>query len=462
MKRFRTVALIATVLCLLLFPILIGDSTTVSMAVDVALLTGAAVAWNLFSGYTGYISLGNATYFGIGAYSLALACQDWHIPAGYGPFLLLPLAGLVAGAFSIPLGWIALRTKRFTFMVITIAIFFIFQSLAYNMRGLTSGSEGIFLPIPDWSANLFNLPFYLGASAILVLITLVSWWIRHSKFGLVLLAIRDDEDRVRGLGVPTGRYKLGAYVLSAFFTGVVGAMTIYFVGFINPSTAFDQGFDLTIVTVSFLGGIGHVIGPIVGGLLLMPFQTFIVQQYGTLATGFNQILFGGILLVAILLLPEGIVPSLQKRWRMWQNSRIKLQTQVVGTQLPSLSATSTHVSEPFNFTDEKSMKDYIGSIEQSSKVIWAIPHIPNRQTVILQPSMALSQKMKAQRLVPLSPPKSITKQEPIAFNPIISWRCPFCHKPFLLRGNTCYCPRCSYTRPITGGIQPMQPPISST
>src|SRR2546425_5297754 len=154
MKRFRTLALIATVLCLLILPILIGDSTTISMAADVLLLIGAAVAWNVFSGYTGYISLGNATYYGIGAYVLALACQVWHIPGGFGPFLLLPLAGLVAGVFSVPLGWIALRTRRFTFMVITIAIFFIFQSLAYNMRGLSGGSEGIFLPIPDWSSDL--------------------------------------------------------------------------------------------------------------------------------------------------------------------------------------------------------------------------------------------------------------------------------------------------------------------
>ncbi len=448
MKRFRILILIATVLCLLALPILVGDSTTISMAVDVLLLVGAAVAWNIFSGYTGYISLGNATYYGIGAYVLALGVQDWHISGGFGPFLLLPLAGLVAGAFSFPLGWIALRTRRFTFIVITIAIFFIFQSLAYNLRGFTGGSEGIFLPVPDWSADLFNLPFYFVASTIVLLVTLVSWWIRHSKYGLVLLAISDDEDRVLGLGIPTGSYKLGAYVLSATFTGIVGAIAIYFVGFINPSTAFDQGFDLTIVTVSFLGGIGTVIGPIVGGLLLVPIQTILVQQYGVVSTGFDQVLLGGILLVVLLLLPEGIVPSLQKRWRMWQTSRFKLQTQVVGTQLPSFSAISTHVSEPFDFVDEKSMKDQIVSVEQSSKVVWAIPHIPSRQSVILQPSVAVSHRVKAQRLVPLSPPDSMTTQESIAFDPVISWRCPFCRRPFLLRGNTCYCPQCSYTRPL--------------
>jgi len=461
MKRFRIPILIATVLCLLSLPILIGDSTTVSEAVDVLLFIAAAISWNIFSGYTGYISLGNATYYGIGAYILALGVQGWHISGVLGLFFLLPLAGLVAGIFSIPLGWIALRTRRFTFIVITIAILFIFQSLAYNLRDLTGGSEGIFIPIPDWSANLFNLPFYFLASTLVLLVTCVSWWIRHSKYGLVLLAIRDDEDRVLGLGIPTERYKLGAYVLSAAFTGLVGALAIYFVGFINPSTAFDQGFDLTIVTISYLGGLGTVIGPIVGGLLLLPIQTIFVQQYGVISTGFDQVLLGGILLVVLLLLPEGITPSLQKQWRIWQHSRLKLQAQVLATQLPSFSSISTHVSEPFDFADEKSMNEQIDSVQRSSRVISAIPHIPSRQSVMLQPSMVVSQKMKAQRLVPFSPPETITKQEPIAFNPVISWRCPFCRKPLLLRGDTCYCPRCNYTRSFADGIQPMLPPVSS-
>jgi branched-chain amino acid transport system permease protein len=109
MKHFSILVPFIAVLCLLAFPILIGDSNIDSIAVTVLLLTGAAVAWKIFSGYTGYISLGHATYSGIGAYVLALACQDWHIPGGWGPFLLLPLTGLIAGAFAIPLGWIALH-----------------------------------------------------------------------------------------------------------------------------------------------------------------------------------------------------------------------------------------------------------------------------------------------------------------------------------------------------------------
>ncbi len=117
------------ILFTLIFP-LIADPSYTSIAVEILLITSAAVAWNIFSGYTGYVSLGHATYYGIGAYTLALATQNWHIPGGYSPFLLLPLAGLVAGIFSTPLGWIALRTRRYAFMVITVAIFFIFQLLA--------------------------------------------------------------------------------------------------------------------------------------------------------------------------------------------------------------------------------------------------------------------------------------------------------------------------------------------
>src|SRR2546421_6349711 len=126
MKHYRTLGLIAIVLFSLAFPILIGDSTINSMAVNVLLLTGAAVVWNIFSGYTGYISLGHATYYGLGAYILTLACQDWHIPGGYEPFLLVPLAGFVGGGFFPPLWLFGIRTRPAIFLGLTIANFLLF------------------------------------------------------------------------------------------------------------------------------------------------------------------------------------------------------------------------------------------------------------------------------------------------------------------------------------------------
>ena len=114
------------------------------------------------------------------------------------------------------------------------------------------------------------------------------------------------------------------------------------------------------------------------------------------------------------------MPSLRKRWRMWQSSRFKLQSQVESIQVSSFSADTTHVSESFDLVDENNMKEQTVTVERSSKAVWTNPHIPSRQSVILQPSMGESQKMKAQRLVPLSTPESMTRQEPIAFDQVIS------------------------------------------
>jgi len=320
MKIIRIILLIALLAAFIAFPFVFSDPATTTIAVFTLFFAAAASGWNIFSGYTGYIALGHAVYFGIGAYAMALLCQVWNIPAGYAPFFLLPLAGLIAAAFAVPFGWIALRTRRHTFVVITIATFFIMQLMAYNLRSITQGSAGLSLPIPfDWNADFFNLPFYFVALAILLLAFGTSWWVRNSKYGLGLLAIRDDEDRALGLGVNTRPFKLTAFVLSAFFVGMVGALHAYFNGSIFPPFAFDALFDVAIALMAFLGGLGTLFGPILGALILIPAQQYLTVIAGN--TGYNLIVYGVIFLAIILLLPEGILPTLSKRWNKWKASR---------------------------------------------------------------------------------------------------------------------------------------------
>jgi branched-chain amino acid transport system permease protein len=322
MKVIRIILLIALLAAFIAFPFVFSDPATTTIAVFTLFFAAAASGWNIFSGYTGYIALGHAVYFGIGAYAMALLCQAWNIPAGYAPFFLLPLAGLIAVAFAVPFGWIALRTRRHTFVVITIATFFIMQLMAYNLRGITQGSAGLSLPIPfDWSADFFNLPFYFVALAILLLAFGTSWWVRNSKYGLGLLAIREDEDRALGLGVNTGPFKLTAFVLSAFFVGMVGALHAYFNSSIFPPFAFDALFDVAIALMAFLGGMGTLFGPILGALILIPAQQYLTIISGN--TGYNLIMYGVIFLAIILLLPEGIIPTISKRWNKWKTSRNK-------------------------------------------------------------------------------------------------------------------------------------------
>ncbi len=124
------------------FPLLITDPTATSIAVFTLVFMVAAASWNIFSGYSGYLALGHAVFFGSGGYAVALAAQDWHVAGGWAVFALLPVGGMVAGLIAIPVGLIALRTRRHTFVVVTIAIFFIFQLAAYNF-GFTGGTSGL-------------------------------------------------------------------------------------------------------------------------------------------------------------------------------------------------------------------------------------------------------------------------------------------------------------------------------
>ena len=343
MSMAKTIGLIALLVAAVVFPQVFSNPAVITIAIFTLMYATATVAWNIFSGYTGYIALGHAAFFGIGSYALAIMCLDWHIPGGNIPFLLVPIAGVIAALFAIPIGWISLRVRKHTFVVITIAIFFIMQPMAFNLRSITQGSTGISLPIPHWQNVPFHLPFYYSALVMLIVAQITSWWIRNSKYGLGLLAIRDDEDRALGLGVNTGPAKLIAFVTSAFFVGMVGGLHAYFQGSIYPAFAFDPLFDIAIALMGFLGGLGTLSGPILGALILEPTQRYFTIQFS--ANGYYLIIYGALFLTIILLLPEGIVPTLNKYWLKWNASRNGVANQVedVDALLQETDQTKTEV-----------------------------------------------------------------------------------------------------------------------
>jgi branched-chain amino acid transport system permease protein len=295
------------ILIFLAFPLVITDPTTTTIAFFALVFMVAASAWNIFSGYSGYLALGHAVFFGSGGYALALLCEHLGVGGGWPSFALLPLCGIVAALIAIPVGLVALRTRRHTFVVVTIAIFFIFQLVSYNV-GFTGGTSGLFLPAPPFSGANFNTPFYYVAFVILVLTVTVSWLVRRSRFGLQLLAIRDDEDRALGLGVKTRRLKLSAFVLSAFFVGMVGGLYYDFIGQIFPNTAYDPLFDLAIALMAFFGGLGTLVGPLLGALVLESLQQYLTLSFSNSAT--YLIAYGALFLVVILIMPRGVVPAI--------------------------------------------------------------------------------------------------------------------------------------------------------
>ncbi len=287
------------------FPYVYSSPVDTNYGVYALIFVTVASAWNIFSGFSGYISLGQAVFFGTGAYTVGIAARDWHMN-GDGIFVLLPLGAAVATAIAVPFGLIALRVRRHTFIVITIAVFFIFQLMAYDFS-FTGGTIGLPAPFLSWPTATYNNPFYfmaLGAAAVTIAL---AWLIRRSRFGLQLRAIKDDEDRALGLGVQTMRVKLGAFMLSAFITGFIGGVWFLYITQVLPSSGYDPLFDLTIVLMAFLGGVGTIAGPVIGALVIEPGRLYLTTRFtnGYLA----EILLGALFLLIVLFLPRGIVPS---------------------------------------------------------------------------------------------------------------------------------------------------------
>jgi branched-chain amino acid transport system permease protein len=298
------IAVLAAVLAV--FPLVFSNATVTNIAVQTVIFIAVASAWNIFSGYSGYLSLGHAIFFGIGAYTVGIVARDLNMSGGESVFALLPLAGVIAAVIAVPLGLIMLRVRRHTFVVITIAFFFIAQLTATNLS-ITGGSSGLLAPVPNWSANTYNDPFYYVGLIIAAGTVALSFVIRRSRFGLQLRAIRDDEDRAVGLGVRAMPVKLTALVISAFVTGMAGGLWFYYLGQAFPQFVFDPLFDLAIALMAFFGGLGTVAGPVLGAIILEPGQLYLTLKLTN--DYLSEILLGALFLVIILFLPRGVLPT---------------------------------------------------------------------------------------------------------------------------------------------------------
>lgn len=316
---------VAIVVVVLGLPLVIQTQTVTTIAFYAVIFMAAATAWNAFCGYSGYISIGHAVFFGAGAYTVALITYYQHIAGGIGVFWYVPVAGAVGVAIALPFGLIALRTRRHTFVVVTIAAFFIAQLLAYNLSSFTLGSRGVPLPTPPWTGVEFNERFYYAAAGVLMVALLLSVAVRRSRFGLQLLAIRDDEDRAAGLGVKTTRVKLIAFVISAFPVGMAGAVWAYFLGGVHPQFAFTASFDLSIAIMTFLGGYGTIVGPLFGAALLESLQRYFVIQYSS--DDLYLIAYGVLFLVVIVVIPGGVIPTIVGAHGRWRERRAEIKEQ---------------------------------------------------------------------------------------------------------------------------------------
>ena len=329
-KVYRYGALIVGFFALVIFPLVFNNPTISTIGVFAMIFLMAVTGWNIFSGYTGYIALGHAVFFGIGQYATAMLSSYWHINPGMWTFVLIPVSMILAGIAAIPIGFMILRVRKHTFIVLTIALMFIFQLFAYNLRSWTGGSQGLEVGQPGWDGRVFNLPYYYVGLFVAIIAIITSFMIRRSKFGLSLLAIRDDEDRARSLGINTTRSKLIAFIISAVFLGAAGCIYAMFVGSVYPQFSFDPAFDLELSIMAFAGGLGTLLGPSLGALILSAAQQYFLISFG--GANVFLIVYGALFIVILRLLPGGVVPAISDKWRshVVRKEQRKLDAEIQG------------------------------------------------------------------------------------------------------------------------------------
>lgn len=306
----RSHALFAlVVLALVLYPVMRPYDTYYQGVLLLAfLLAMQAVGWNIISGYAGYVSLGHSAFLGLGSYTAAIIALHW----GVNPLWVAPLGGVVAVVAAVLLGLVVLRTRGHAFVIITIALLLSAQIMATNFEGLTNGSDGITLDLPFWDRDIQNIPFYGVFLLLMVLSVVFSGWVRRTKFGTGLVAIREDEGKAAAIGVNTTRYKVLAYGASAFFSGVAGGVYAYYLTFLNPVGAFAILPSVMIVLAALAGGRGTLYGPVVGGFIVAVGSEIATVQGGSSS---RVLLFGVALMLIVLFMPAGLLPTIEAAWR---------------------------------------------------------------------------------------------------------------------------------------------------
>src|SRR6266487_1586331 len=344
-RWLRPAVITAGVLVLALAPLGFTENTYIqTVLILTLLLVVAGSGWNVISGFAGYVSLGQSAFIGVGAYTVGILSKHLEVS----PFLLAPLGGVAAAVLAAILGLVAMRARGHAFVIITIAFLFLMQTLALNLRSVTGGSAGITLPLPTWSREFGNLPFYFAMLALAVLSVALAAWVRRSKLGAGLLAIREDEGKAAAIGIRTPAYKLIGFVVSAVLIGIAGGIDGYFLTFIDPRGMFDILISVQIVLAALLGGRGTVWGPVLGAFLLQPLSEVVNNYFGT-QLGARLLVFGGLLALVVVIMPSGIVPTVRNAVRQWRErgSTVPFIEQPVRlATVPAAPAANGHAEAP--------------------------------------------------------------------------------------------------------------------
>lgn len=297
----------------------LATSSGVALNFVMMVLYGAlmAQAWNLLGGFGGQFSFGHALFFGTGAYVQAIAQMQW----GLNPWPALVIAMAIAAVVGLFFGALSFRygLKGSYFALVTLAFAEVFRVVALSVP-FTGAGVGLMLPLREGAGNMQfggRAGFIWLILGLLVVAQLVAAWLRHSRFGAWLQAVRDNEDAARAIGVDPFRVKLGAIGLSGAFMGATGAFYVQVFQYIDPAIAYGAHASVEALVAAIVGGMGTLWGPVLGAATLHLLSDLTRNLFGNLP-GINLIIYGSVLVLIVMFAPRGVAGvgrSVRELWR---------------------------------------------------------------------------------------------------------------------------------------------------
>lgn len=305
------IGLALAVAAALVLPFLVRDDYSANVLVLILLYAGLASSWNIIGGLAGQFSLGHSAFLGVGAYTSTLLYNY----AGISPWLGMLAGGSISVVLALLISYPTFRMRGVFFAMATLAV-------GETLRILLIYSRKFF-PLPyslsiDYQPGLARMIFEDRASYALLagcyLLTCLActFVLSRSYTGFYLRAIRDNDEAADAAGVPVRRYKLIAFLVSAFLTALGGTLMAQYVLYIEPGTVFSIELSVDLPLMAILGGIGTILGPLVGAAILLPLRETLVEMLGGAASGAHLVLYGFLLILIVVLLPNGLLGGLDR------------------------------------------------------------------------------------------------------------------------------------------------------
>ena len=288
-------------------PVVVRDAYFLDSLVLILLWGALSAAWNVAGGYAGQVSIGHASFFGIGAYSAALMVVRF----GRVPWLGMFVGVILSIGAGFIIGFLSNRLKGPYFALSTIAFSQVLLIGVSRWRGFTAGGEGIPVPFRPGLATLGlgHVGWVYMALAIALVCYAVEVYLERSRVGYQLAGVREDEDAAEALGIATRRLKVGAITLSAALTSVCGSLWAQYVGFVDPSYVFSVDLSVRFALNAIIGGMGTALGPFLGSLLITSLETYLRATFSGVKAGFTGIyliIYGTALILVVRFVPEGL------------------------------------------------------------------------------------------------------------------------------------------------------------